>query len=78
MFCFVCSLEGDLVKKVVAKISELMNKRLPLDVGEHVIGVKQVAKSFKSLRTKRLFQCWDCGEWVELGSQHWQESYSIN
>jgi hypothetical protein len=32
------------VNKVVAKISESMNKRLPLDVGEHVIGMEQVAK----------------------------------
>jgi 2-phosphoglycerate kinase len=46
MYCFVCSLEGDLVSKVVTKIFESMNKRLPLDVGEHVIGVDQVAKKF--------------------------------
>ncbi|KAG0626910.1 hypothetical protein M758_2G161000, partial [Ceratodon purpureus] len=36
-------LEIDLVKEVVEKIFEYANKALPLDVGEHVIGVDQVA-----------------------------------
>jgi hypothetical protein len=58
-------LEGDLVKKVVAKISELMNKRLPLDVGEHVIGVKQVAKEIiqklEDKKTVSMLGLWGMG-----------------
>jgi hypothetical protein len=34
----------ELVAKVVEKILELANKPLPLDVGEHVVGVKEVAQ----------------------------------
>jgi len=38
-------LEKDLVQEVVGEIFELANKPLPLDVGDHIIGVKQVAKN---------------------------------
>jgi hypothetical protein len=36
-------LEVDLVAEVVERILELANKSMPLDVGEHVAGVKEVA-----------------------------------
>ena len=41
---WICRLEKELVKEIVGKVFELANKPLPLDVGEHVIGVKQVAE----------------------------------
>ena len=40
----MCRLEGDLVTEVVGTIVKLVNKALPLAVGEHVIGVNRVAE----------------------------------
>ena len=33
-----------MVEEIVGKVVKLANKPLPLDVGDHVIGVKQVAE----------------------------------
>ena len=41
--CLVCRLEADLVKAIVSKALELANKPLPLDVGEYLVGVGEVA-----------------------------------
>ncbi|KAG0623635.1 hypothetical protein M758_3G189800 [Ceratodon purpureus] len=47
-------LEGDLVSEVVGKVSELANKSLPLDVGDYVVGVKEVAEAIiRTLEDKK-------------------------
>jgi len=38
-------LEKDLVLEVVGKIFKLANKSLPMDVGDHIVGVKQIAEN---------------------------------
>ena len=44
LYTSICRLETELVKEIVGKVFELANKPLPLDVGDHVIGVMQVAE----------------------------------
>ncbi|KAG0623638.1 hypothetical protein M758_3G190100 [Ceratodon purpureus] len=47
-------LEGDLVSEVVGKVFELANKSLPLDVGDYVVGVKEVAEGIiRALEDKK-------------------------
>ncbi|KAG0583131.1 hypothetical protein KC19_3G111900 [Ceratodon purpureus] len=37
-------LEGDIIREIVEKVFELANKPLPLDIGEHAIGVEKIAQ----------------------------------
>ncbi|KAG0584173.1 hypothetical protein KC19_3G190400 [Ceratodon purpureus] len=47
-------LEGDLVSEVVGKVFEVANKSLPLDVGDYVVGVKEVAEGIiRTLEDKK-------------------------
>lgn len=43
----------EFVKQVVEDVSELLNKRVPLNVGEYVIGVQQVVKQIKQAPWKK-------------------------